>query len=44
MEGSTIKRGAKVHNAIIAPNSVIPENSEINLGNDNVVLIDTANK
>ena len=44
MEGSTIKRGAKVHNAIIAPNSVIPENSEINLGNDKVVLIDTANK
>ncbi len=41
MEGAEIKKGAKVHNAIIAPGSVIEENAEINLGNDQVVLIDT---
>ena len=44
MENAEIKRGAKVHNAIIAPGSVIEENAEINLGNDQVVLIDTVNK
>lgn len=39
MENATVKKGAKVHNAIIAPGVVIAENEEINLGNDKVVLI-----
>jgi len=41
MEGALVKKGAEVHNAIIAPGSVIEENEKINLGNDQVVLIDT---
>ena len=41
MEDVTIKRGCKINNAIIAPGSVIEENSEINLGSDEVVLINT---
>ena len=39
MENALIKKGAKVHNAIIAPGVVIEENEEINLHNDEVVLI-----
>ena len=39
MEGAHVRRGAKVHNAIIAPGTVIEEKEEINLGNDEVVLI-----
>ncbi len=39
MEGARVKRGAKVHNAIIGPGTVIEEKEEINLDNDEVVLI-----
>ena len=39
MEGAHVRRGAKVHNAIIAPGTVIEEKEEINLGSDEVVLI-----
>ena len=39
MENALVKKGAKVHNAIIAPGVVINENEEINLHNDEVVLV-----
>lgn len=39
MEGARIKAGAKVYNAIIAPNAVVEANAQINLGNDEIVLI-----
>ena len=39
MEGAKVNKGAKVHNAIIAPHTVIEENEEINIGGDKVVLI-----
>ena len=39
MEGALVKKGAKVHNAIIAPGTVIENDEEINLGSDEVVLI-----
>ena len=39
MNGARIKLGAKVNNAIIAPNVVIEEGSRINLNSDEVVLI-----
>ena len=44
MENTKNKKGARVHNAIIAPNSVIAENSEINVNGDSVVLVDTVNR
>ena len=40
MENAIVRRGAKVHNAIIAPWTEIAPGEEINLGNDEVVLID----
>ena len=39
MENATVKKGAKVHNAIIAPGVVINENEEINLGSDKTILV-----
>lgn len=39
MANAKIKRGAKIHNAIIAPGVVIKPNAEINLGSDEIVLI-----
>lgn len=39
MGGVRVKKGAKVNNAIIAPDVVIEENKEINLGSDEVILI-----
>ena len=39
MENALVKKGAKVHNAIIAPGVVINENEEINLHSDEVVLV-----
>ena len=40
MENAIVRRGAKVHNAIIAPGVEVAAGAEINLGNDAVVLID----
>ena len=39
MEGAHIHAGAKVHNAIIAPYTIIEPREEINLGGDEVVLV-----
>ena len=39
MEGSVIKQGAKVYNAILAPNTVIEAGVEVNLGNEEVILV-----
>jgi ADP-glucose pyrophosphorylase len=39
MKGVRIKVGAKVHNAIIGPKTIIERGEEINLGNDEIVLI-----
>ena len=39
MKGARIKVGAKVHNAIIGPKTIIERGEEINLGNDEIVLI-----
>ena len=39
MEGSVIKRGAKLYNAILAPNTVIEAGVEVNLKNDEIVLV-----
>ena len=39
MEGAQVKAGAKVHNAIIAPYTIIEPREEINLGGDEVVLV-----
>ena len=39
MEGALIKRGARVHNAIIAPGTVIEPKEEINVDGDEIVLI-----
>ena len=39
MEGARVEHGAKVHNAIIAPGTIIEPREEINLDSDEVVLI-----
>ncbi len=39
MEGSVIKRGAKLYNAILAPNTVIEAGVEVNLKNDEIILV-----
>ena len=39
MKGARVKVGAKVHNAIIAPDVVIESGKEVNLNSDKVVLI-----
>jgi glucose-1-phosphate adenylyltransferase len=39
MEGSTIKRGAKIRNAIVAPDTVIEAGVEINQKGEGIVLI-----
>ena len=41
MEGAYIGKGAVIENAIIAPDSVIKENEQINVDGKEVVLIDT---
>ena len=39
MEGSIIKRGAKLYNAIVAPNTVIEAGVEVNINNEEVALV-----
>lgn len=39
MEGSVIKKGAKLYNTIVAPDTVIEEGVEINLGSDEIALV-----
>ena len=39
MENAHIKKGARIHNAIIAPGVVVEGDAKINVGNDEVVLI-----
>lgn len=39
MAGARIKKGAKVHNAIVAPEAIVGENQEINLGKADVILV-----
>ena len=39
MEGSIIKRGAKLYNAILTPNTVIEAGVEVNLKNDEIILV-----
>ena len=39
MEGSVIRRGAKVYNAILAPNTVIEAGVEVNQNNEEVILV-----
>ena len=39
MENVTIKKGARIHNAIIAPGVTVEGDAVINVGNDDVVLI-----
>ena len=39
MEGSIIRRGAKVYNAILAPNTVIEAGVEVNQNNEEVILV-----
>ena len=39
MEGSVIRRGAKVYNAILAPNTIIEAGVEVNLKNEEVILV-----
>ena len=39
MEGSIIRRGAKVYNAILAPKTVIEAGVEVNLKNEEVILV-----
>ena len=39
MEGSVIKRGAKLYNAILAPNTVIEAGVEVNLKNEEIILV-----
>ena len=44
MQGARVKVGAKVNNAIIAPDMVIEEGAEINLNSDEIVLISNGGK
>ena len=39
MENATIKKGARIHNAIIAPGVTVEGDAVINVGSDDVVLI-----
>lgn len=39
MAGARVKKGAKVHNAIIAPEGVVGEKQEVNLGKDEIILV-----
>ena len=39
MEGSTIKRGAKIRNAIVAPYTTIEAGVEVNMNNDEIILV-----
>lgn len=39
MAGARIKKGAKIHNAIVAPDTVVGEKQEINLGKTDVILV-----
>lgn len=39
MEGARVKTGAKIKNAIIAPDTVVPSNAKVNLKGDEIVLI-----
>ncbi len=39
MAGARIKKGAKVHNAIVAPEAIVGEKQEINLGKTDVILV-----
>ena len=44
MGGARVKIGAKVNNAIIAPDVVIEQNEEINLNSDKIILISKGGK
>ena len=44
MEDVKIRHNCRIDNAIIAPGSIIEEGTEINVGKDEVVLINTAKK
>lgn len=39
MAGARIKKGAKIHNAIVAPDAIVGEKQEINLGKTDVILV-----
>ena len=39
MEGSTIKRGAKVYNAIVAPNTTIESGVVVNANSKEIALV-----
>ena len=39
MAGARIKKGAKVHNVIVAPDAIVGEKQEINLGKTDVILV-----
>ena len=39
MEGSIIKKGAKLYNTIVAPYTVVEEGVEVNLGNEEIALV-----
>ena len=39
MEGSVIKRGAKLYNVIVAPYTVVEAGVEVNLGQKEIALI-----
>ena len=39
MEGSVIKRGAKISNAIVAPNTIIESGVEVNLNSKEIALV-----
>ena len=44
MEGAHIKKGARVHKAIIGPGTIIEEKERINVDGDSVVLVSRRNK
>ena len=39
MEGARIKKGARIHKAIIGPGTVVEEREQINVDGDSVVLV-----
>lgn len=41
MEGAVIKKGAVVENAIVAPEVVVPEDAQVNVNGDKIVLVDS---
>lgn len=39
MQGATIKKGAIIHNAIVAPGAVVEENEKVNVDSKSIVLV-----